>query len=218
MSRRRWSKIAQHLPGRTDNEIKNYWRTRVQKHAKQLKCDVNSRQFKDAMKYLWMPRLMERIQASSAATATSATSPEGSTITAATAAAYPPYTAVNLCTPSYMETPENSCTTATSEFSNSFYAAQVSPGSDPSEYYPIPAGNKNFDQEYRHDQGQNGNFQECMNGSPCGYFDYGTAFQAMGHPDTGDQWLGDGVQSENLWNIGEDVNYWYNLQNSAFHP
>ncbi|KAK9161789.1 hypothetical protein Syun_008130 [Stephania yunnanensis] len=61
----RWSKIAQHLPGRTDNEIKNYWRTRVQKHAKQLQCDVNSKQFKDAMKYLWMPRLLERIRASS---------------------------------------------------------------------------------------------------------------------------------------------------------
>ncbi|CAI0467569.1 unnamed protein product [Linum tenue] len=60
----RWSKIAQHLPGRTDNEIKNYWRTRVQKHAKQLKCDVNSKQFKDTMRYLWMPRLVERIQAS----------------------------------------------------------------------------------------------------------------------------------------------------------
>ncbi|KAF0896412.1 hypothetical protein E2562_024287 [Oryza meyeriana var. granulata] len=30
----RWSRIAQHLPGRTDNEIKNYWRTRVQKHRK----------------------------------------------------------------------------------------------------------------------------------------------------------------------------------------
>ncbi|KAJ8560474.1 hypothetical protein K7X08_022334 [Anisodus acutangulus] len=61
----RWSKIAQHLPGRTDNEIKNYWRTRVQKHAKQLKCDVNSKQFKDTLRYLWMPRLVERIQASS---------------------------------------------------------------------------------------------------------------------------------------------------------
>ncbi|CAL9781965.1 unnamed protein product [Musa acuminata subsp. burmannicoides] len=61
----RWSKIAQFLPGRTDNEIKNYWRTRVQKHAKQLKCDVNSKQFKDVMRYLWMPRLIERIRVAS---------------------------------------------------------------------------------------------------------------------------------------------------------
>ncbi|GAB2265679.1 hypothetical protein Dimus_000720 [Dionaea muscipula] len=63
----RWSKIAQYLPGRTDNEIKNYWRTRVQKHAKQLKCDVNSKQFKDTMRYLWIPRLLERIQAAATA-------------------------------------------------------------------------------------------------------------------------------------------------------
>uniref|UniRef100_A0ACD6AHQ3 Uncharacterized protein n=1 Tax=Avena sativa TaxID=4498 RepID=A0ACD6AHQ3_AVESA len=62
----RWSKIAQHLPGRTDNEIKNYWRTRVQKHAKQLNCDVGSAAFKDAMRYLWMPRLVERIHAATA--------------------------------------------------------------------------------------------------------------------------------------------------------
>ncbi|KAF0918411.1 hypothetical protein E2562_023564 [Oryza meyeriana var. granulata] len=44
----RWSRIAQHLPGRTDNEIKNYWRTRVQKQARQLKVDANSTVFRDA--------------------------------------------------------------------------------------------------------------------------------------------------------------------------
>ncbi|GAB2217859.1 hypothetical protein Droror1_Dr00001071 [Drosera rotundifolia] len=65
----RWSKIAQYLPGRTDNEIKNYWRTRVQKHAKQLKCDVNSKKFKDTIRYLWVPQLLERIQAAAAAAA-----------------------------------------------------------------------------------------------------------------------------------------------------
>ncbi|KAI3994739.1 hypothetical protein MKX01_002355 [Papaver californicum] len=64
----RWSKIAQYLPGRTDNEIKNYWRTRVQKHAKQLRCDVNSKLFKDTMRNVWMPRLAERIQAAAGGT------------------------------------------------------------------------------------------------------------------------------------------------------
>lgn len=37
----------------------------MQKHAKQLRCDVNSKQFKDIMRNQWMPRLMERIWAAS---------------------------------------------------------------------------------------------------------------------------------------------------------
>ncbi|XWS60952.1 hypothetical protein CRYUN_Cryun07bG0083300 [Craigia yunnanensis] len=61
----RWSKIAQHLPGRTDNEIKNYWRTRVQKQARHLKIDANSTAFQNVIRYFWMPRLLQKMEGSS---------------------------------------------------------------------------------------------------------------------------------------------------------
>ncbi|XP_021898606.1 transcription factor MYB62-like [Carica papaya] len=51
----RWSKIAQHLPGRTDNEIKNYWRTRVQKQARHL----------DSIRSLWMQNTSSHSSSSS---------------------------------------------------------------------------------------------------------------------------------------------------------
>ncbi|KAL8141398.1 hypothetical protein V2J09_007419 [Rumex salicifolius] len=38
----RWSRIARKLPGRTDNEIKNYWRTHMRKKAQQKKPNTSS--------------------------------------------------------------------------------------------------------------------------------------------------------------------------------
>ncbi|XP_021720929.1 transcription factor MYB48-like [Chenopodium quinoa] len=37
----RWSRIARRLPGRTDNEIKNYWRTHMRKKAQEKKRETS---------------------------------------------------------------------------------------------------------------------------------------------------------------------------------
>jgi len=202
----RWSKIAQYLPGRTDNEIKNYWRTRVQKHAKQLKCDVNSKQFKDTMRYLWMPRLVERIQAAAAASVTTNNA----------------YTSENnlknneievhnlkdkmgLIDPSAMNndfvgsyvmqshTPENSSTALSSSDS---FGTQVSTKSDLTDYYSVPvSSNNNNTNPADYYQPSQISYSNCIT-SPSGVFPQGLDFQSL------DPWnLQNGDSSDNFWNV-----------------
>lgn len=228
----RWSKIAQHLPGRTDNEIKNYWRTRVQKHAKQLKCDVNSKQFKDTMRYLWMPRLVERIQAAAAAAASS-------TSTGTTMAANQNMNVMDMgsagavCNTQIMHvsqsnlytnnsnhnfqfTPENSCTAmAAAAASSDSFGAQVSPVSDLTDCYNYPAGgvnqsNHNIQDNYypTHQQQQLATYGDTLT-SPTGkyYYNHGLDFQEVMEQQNNQQWMEDGghdVVSDSLWNV-EDV-------------
>ncbi|KAL0717819.1 hypothetical protein Bca4012_067141 [Brassica carinata] len=45
----RWSKIAKHLPGRTDNEIKNFWRTKIQRRMKLSSSSENVNNIRDCL-------------------------------------------------------------------------------------------------------------------------------------------------------------------------
>ncbi|OAY27638.1 transcription factor MYB108 [Manihot esculenta] len=211
----RWSKIAQHLPGRTDNEIKNYWRTRVQKHAKQLKCDVNSKQFKDTMRYLWMPRLIERIQAANttAASSTTAACTIGSGTT--TEATHHHHLNDNTNTdvgsgqwvvahvgvfggdfgvaqviPTTYNTPETWNTAASSEsFGTHIW---------PNDHFSLSVNPDNL-------QPEQVGYSESMI-SPSGYFNQVLDFQAMEHDNN--LWVEGGYTSDNLWKV-EDM--WFNM-------
>ncbi|KAG7592996.1 SANT/Myb domain [Arabidopsis thaliana x Arabidopsis arenosa] len=76
MYKRKWSKIAKYLPGRTDNDIKNYWRTRVQKQARQLNIDSNSHKFLEVVRSFWVPRLIHEIKDNSNTNSIKADAPD----------------------------------------------------------------------------------------------------------------------------------------------
>lgn len=199
----RWSKIAQYLPGRTDNEIKNYWRTRVQKHAKQLRCDVNSKQFKDAMRHLWMPRLAERIRAASgpaaAVSTTAITSPSSSTVTTVTGSGRHHFEN-NLGS-------MGTCHTNASS-SDSFGEQRVSPISELADYYYAPVV-ENPDPDYFYaGQGNGFPFDEPLTGPCQETYNYNHGWQDLQlmEENTNYQYLDGGDTSGSLWNA-EDI--WY---------
>ncbi|XP_054810296.1 transcription factor MYB41-like [Prosopis cineraria] len=48
----KWSKIATHLPGRTDNEIKNFWNTSIRKKLLQMGIDPETHKPRTDLKHL----------------------------------------------------------------------------------------------------------------------------------------------------------------------
>lgn len=207
----------------------------MQKHAKQLKCDVNSKQFKDTMRYLWMPRLVERIQAA-ASSAAASTAPSSSITSTITTAPNPSYhfnnnfqstgaghVALQQATligsnndlaASYT-TPENSSTGASSDS----FGNQVSPVSELTDYYTTMSVNNNNPSPMEYFQAPNPHHQvgyrDSMT-SPSGYvFNQGGlnshSFQAASAPEQNNngQWGMDGGDfSDNLWNV-EESDMWF---------
>ncbi|XP_010440825.1 PREDICTED: transcription factor MYB108-like [Camelina sativa] len=186
----RWSKIAQYLPGRTDNEIKNYWRTRVQKHAKQLRCDVNSQQFKDTMKYLWMPRLVERIQATSTRSVSTS-----SCVTTSSDQFVINNNSTNMEHSGLMSNPNGHIFTSESDHSN----VAVSPSSDLTECHPQMSSQNYLDNKIS----PSSDLTECH-----------PQMSSQNYLDNKSGLLGDFTNGmipnywDSFWNIGYDEDLW----------
>ncbi|KAL1325840.1 hypothetical protein HN51_035889 [Arachis hypogaea] len=99
----RWSKIAQHLPGRTDNEIKNYWRTKIQKQARHLKIDTDSREFEELVRRFWIPRLLQKARESSSSSALPIQNQATMPVSQYSAAAITPPPCVHPTCPNYLD-------------------------------------------------------------------------------------------------------------------
>ncbi|KAF8401272.1 hypothetical protein HHK36_012205 [Tetracentron sinense] len=145
------------------------------------------------MRYLWIPRLVERIQAAAA----------GSSGTTTTTTTNHMNNSPDLATNQVLHnndfrgpqhnlsfTYENSSTAASSDS----LGTQVSPATDLTDYYSFQANN------------QTDNFQAGQLSypdsliSPSGYFNHGLDFQAI---EQNNMWLGGGDVAENFWNVDD---------------
>lgn len=143
-----------------------------------------------------MPRLVERIRASAAASPANTAahhinnSNPDMGIHQAPPASSNNDAGVAQVIPSY--TPENSSTAASSDS----FGAQVSPVSDlTTDYYTFQANNNNKNND--NFQAAQVSYPDCLT-SPIGYLNHGLDFQAI---EQSNVWLGGGDVSENLWNV-----------------
>nr|WRO64699.1 MYB transcription factor protein [Rosa persica] len=179
-------------------QLHSRWGNRVQKQAKQLNCDVNSKQFQDAMRYVWIPRLMERIRASSGSTVLS-----GQPTATATSTAFTP--------------PDDYCLT---DHSNTAAAGSSHCWVDPN-YLPEASATSsgstelqdclNIPEPTRTEFNElnyyptNGQYCSSTNGSGC--YQDGSEIQGSERIESSNSWSTPGGDLvENLWN---EENIWF---------
>ena len=173
-------------------------------HAKQLKCDVNSKQFKDTMRYLWMPRLVERIQAANAGhpTATATTSGGSTSTTTTTTTATPGHHAMTYSDNFIHAQVNSNFTPENSANSSDSFGTQISDF----DYYGIPINNN---QDYI--QGDQVYYvsENPLSSPNCGYINnQGMDYQGIDanyNTQEQQQWpFGVGDTNDSLWNV-EDI-------------
>lgn len=169
----------------------------MQKHAKQLKCDVNSKQFKDTMRYLWMPRLVERIQAAAGA----------STSTGTTSEVVHHHQTIN---PNMVQIDHNNNNTGVTNSSTGTASSENSFGTPVSDLtdccYNYPQVRNQQQDCFQVNQSISSQLGESLISS-TGYFHHALEFQGaapMDHQQNTTQWVDGGNFSDNLWNI-EDM-------------
>ena len=182
----------------------------MQKHAKQLRCDVNSQQFKDTMRYLWMPRLVERIQASaststgSATTSSCVTTPSDQFLMTSYDAGLNNNNNTNMDHLNFMSNPNGYVTQETSSVS-------VSPTSGLTEYH---IGSEVEKVENNQDQSLVG--PQIMS-PPQNYLDVNGGLLSEDLTQSYHNWFENdngmiSPYSDNFWNIGSDEDFWLLLQ------
>ncbi|KAE8688010.1 MYB108 protein [Hibiscus syriacus] len=186
----KWSKIAQHLPGRTDNEIKNYWRTRVQKQARQLNIESNSKRFLDAVRCFWMPRLLQKVEQTSSSSSTKTSVPcQLSDRTVPSLPTFPPLA---------NQTPDSSIITTEQtiylpDFTNFSDQTEIPQHQTTPNIYNY--NNQTLEQSYYNIENSS---------STAGYEMEGLSFASMSTMDSIEgNWMMSNEMADNLWNMDD---------------